>query len=99
MATSPLDPSNISFRADRILGRGHGTGALGPSDSSDSGSDVQGAAGELGDAGLDSDSDRNGTGERASSAPDNEVKEGADIAPDHIENLDLDEDEERDAAR
>ena len=43
MATSPLDPANISTRSDRILSRGHGTGALGPSDSSDSGSDVQGA--------------------------------------------------------
>ena len=46
--------------------KGHGTGSLGPSDSSDSGSDIQGgAAADLGDANLDSDSDRNGTGERA----------------------------------
>ena len=37
MASSPLDPSIVSIRADRILGRGHATGALGPSDSSDSG--------------------------------------------------------------
>jgi hypothetical protein len=94
MATSPLDPANISTRADRILGRGHGTGALGPSDSSDSGSDVQGAAEELGDAGLDSDSDRNGTGERGAASPDAEVKEGADISPDHIEKIDLDGDED-----
>jgi hypothetical protein len=94
MATSPLDPANISTRSDRILGRGHGTGALGPSDSSDSGSDVQGAAEALGDAGLDSDTDRNGTGERSSAAPDSEMKEGADIAPDHIEKIDAEEDEE-----
>lgn len=94
MATSPLDPSNVSFRSDRILGSGHGTSSLGPSDSSDSGSDVQGADSELGDAGLDSDSDRNGTGERASAAPDAEVKEGADISPDHIEEIDLDDEED-----
>lgn len=43
MATSPLDPSNLSGRKDRVLGRGHGTRALGPSDSSDSGSDLVGA--------------------------------------------------------
>jgi hypothetical protein len=98
MATSPLDPANISIRADRILGRGHGTSALGPSDSSDSGSDVQGAAGELGDAGLDSDSDRNGTGERGAASPDAEVKEGADIAPDHVER-EVDLDDEDGAAR
>lgn len=98
MATSPLDPANISNRSDRILGRGHGTGALGPSDSSDSGSDVQGAAEELGDAGLDSDSDRNGTGERSSASPDGEVKDGADIAPDHIEKIGDDE-EERDESK
>ena len=94
MAASPLDPANIGTHADRILGRGHGTGALGPSDSSDSGSDVQGAAQELGDAGLDSDSDRNGTGERASASPDGEVKDGADIAPDRIEDIGADDDQD-----
>jgi hypothetical protein len=40
MATSTLDPDNIP-EPDRKLGTGHGTGALGPSDSSDTGSDVQ----------------------------------------------------------
>jgi hypothetical protein len=55
---------------------------------------VQGAAEELGDAGLDSDTDRNGTGERSSAAPDAEMKEGADIAPDHIEQLGFDDEEE-----
>ena len=62
------------------IGKGHGTGALGPSDSSDSGSDVHGAkrhefdidseldahALELGDEELAGDSDRHGTGDRAS---------------------------------
>jgi hypothetical protein len=80
------------------LGKGHGTGALGPSDSSDSGSDIAGNRGlnhddglpfergttsdpdedprgatagpDIGDADLDSDSDRNGTGERAAAGRD-----------------------------
>jgi len=42
MADSTLDPDNIPAGADRTLGRGHGTRALGPSDNSDSGSDVVG---------------------------------------------------------
>ncbi len=41
MAASTLDPDNIP-ESDRQLGRGHGMDALGPSDLSDSGSDVQG---------------------------------------------------------
>ena len=43
--TSTLDPDNFPTAPDRVLGRGHGTGALGPSDTSDSGSDVQGGSG------------------------------------------------------
>lgn len=78
--------------------KGHGTGALGPSDSSDSGSDVTGGPGlngddglgprtgstsdpdidqrapsagaDIGDADLDSDSDRYGTGERGAAGRD-----------------------------
>jgi hypothetical protein len=81
--------------------KGHGTAALGPSDSSDSGSDIQGgpglnrddgllvptgntsdpdvdgagatAAPDIGDANLDSDSDRFGTGERAAAGRDSTV--------------------------
>lgn len=45
MSESTLDPDNIPLGNDRTLGRGHGTGALGPSDSSDSGSDVAGGTG------------------------------------------------------
>lgn len=56
MATSTLDPDNFP-EPDRQLGRGHGMDALGPSDLSDTGSDVQGGlrgieADELG-LGLD----------------------------------------------
>lgn len=43
--SSTLDPDNMPERADRSLGKGHGIGSLGPSDSSDSGSDVTGGAG------------------------------------------------------
>lgn len=43
--TSTLDPDNLPERPDRVLGKGHGIGSLGPSDSSDSGSDVTGGDG------------------------------------------------------
>jgi hypothetical protein len=43
--TSTLDPDNFPERADRSLGKGHGVDALGPSDLSDTGSDVVGGAG------------------------------------------------------
>jgi len=43
--TSTLDPDNFPRTRDRVIGRGHGTGALGPSDTSDSGSDVRGGPG------------------------------------------------------
>jgi hypothetical protein len=94
MASSPLDPANTSFRSDRSVHRGHGTRELGPSDSSDSGSDLVGASAGVGDLELDSDSDRSGTGERMGAGPGEEVPEGADIAPDHIERIKGDEDAE-----
>ena len=42
---STLDPDNFPERPDRSLGKGHGTDALGPSDLSDTGSDVVGGPG------------------------------------------------------
>ncbi len=54
MATSTLDPDNIP-EPDRQLAKGHDTDSLGPSDISDTGSDVQGGlrwADEM-DIGLD----------------------------------------------
>lgn len=75
--------------------RGRDTDALGPSDSSDSGSDVQGerahTASDPDDAGampaeLGSDTDASGTGERGAAFGD-DVDEGADIRPDRIEEL------------
>jgi hypothetical protein len=52
MGTSSLDPDNLTRGRDRRVGRGHGTGALGPSGSSDSGSDLQGAPGLAHQIGL-----------------------------------------------
>jgi hypothetical protein len=43
--SSTLDPDNFPEAPDRVLGKGHGTDALGPSDNSDSGSDVTGGPG------------------------------------------------------
>jgi hypothetical protein len=90
MSNSPL------FGAERApqQARGRDADALGPSDTSDSGSDIQGATrlktdaeeGELGGAtpvALDSDSDAMGTGERAEAVPEG-ARDGADIAPDRI---------------
>ncbi|WP_229262266.1 hypothetical protein [Duganella guangzhouensis] len=80
MADSTLDPDNLPAGADRTLGRGHGTRALGPSDNSDSGSDVIGEP----DSELDSDTDAAGTGERASVARENLE---LDIGYDHVETI------------
>lgn len=73
--------------------RGTGTDLLGPSDSSDTGSDVQGErslATDADDGGtgavpveLDSDTDSFGTGERAA-ATGTEPREGGDIMPDRV---------------
>lgn len=115
MTAGPLHPDNFPAGRDRFIGRGHGTGALGPSDSSDSGSDLHGrglarqvdgfglehgpvddieessahdsAGPDVGDANLDSDSDRYGTGERASAGRDTVVEAGVDIDADHLEGL------------
>ena len=62
---------------------GKGSDLLGPSDSSDSGSDAQG---ELGPDQLNSDSDRSGTGERAS-ADLGDSGDSADILPDRVERM------------
>ena len=42
---STLDPDNFPEPPDRSLGKGHGIDALGPSDTSDTGSDVVGGPG------------------------------------------------------
>src|SRR6188768_1939148 len=98
MATSTLYHTQ---ETPPTVAKGHGTAALGPSDSTDSGSDIQGGPGlnhddgltppsgttsdqdieregatagaDIGDADLDSDSDRMGTGERAAAGRDASV--------------------------
>ncbi len=95
MARSTL---NTTGESNPSVRKGHGTGALGPSDSTDSGSDIVGGPGlnhddglplqrgttsdpdvdaagttagpDIGDADLDSDSDRYGTGERGAAGRD-----------------------------
>ncbi len=74
--------------------KGRGTDSLGPSDTSDSGSDSQGESrlktdaeeGRMGGAtpvDLSSDTDSMGTGDRAEAVPEG-VRDGADISPDRI---------------
>ncbi len=86
MSSSSLDPDNLPVTPDRVLGSGHGKGALGPSDSSDSGSDMQGVPGQDAEA-LDSDSDAAGTGDRAGVEPLNTAPDGGDIDVDHVESV------------
>ena len=73
---------------------GRDTETLGPSDTSDSGSDVQGTTrlktdtpeGAMGGAtpiDVDSDTDSMGTGDRAEAVPEG-ARDGADIGPDRI---------------
>lgn len=98
--SSTLNPDEEPLHSsDEGEARGNDTASLGPGDSSDSGSDVAGAkrhefdrdseldqhALETGDAALASDTDRNGTGERASADGDSGLESDADIEPDRID--------------
>lgn len=86
MGSSTLTPDNLPAGRDRRTGRGHGTEALGPSDSSDSGSDVQGAHG------LAHDADRFGLDRGTNEDPD-ESRAGDTGGPDVGDgNLDSDSD-------
>ncbi|MXN75302.1 chemotaxis protein [Burkholderia sp. 4701] len=97
---STLDPDNEPYGPDdENARRGRDGRALGPGDSSDSGSDAAGAkrhpfdidspldehAPAPGDDQLDTDTDRSGTGERASA--EGGERDAADIEPDRIERL------------
>ena len=98
---------------DREILKGHGTDALGPSDTSDSASDISGGPGliegdvigldhgtnediealtrtagsDIGDAGLDSDSDSVGTGEHMTAGREPSGRANRDLLPDHIESI------------
>jgi hypothetical protein len=95
--TSTLDPDEGEPQI--VKETANTTGTLGPSDSSDSGSDVAGAkrhdfdrdseldnhALETGDRELASDTDRAGTGERAAADGDSTLDENRDIDIDRID--------------
>ena len=85
--SSTLDPDNFPERPDRSLGRGHGVDALGPSDISDSGSDVVGGPGFAGN--LDDDQvihlDEGTTDDMEASSAGGTA--GPDIGTDHIETI------------
>ena len=72
--SSTLDPDNFPGAPDRKLGTGHSTGELGPSDSSDSGSDVSGGPGlaqqDTLDLGSGTTSDLEASTARGTAGPD-----------------------------
>lgn len=80
--TKPVDIDALLDDSGNELPKGHDIRSLGPSDSSDTGADM------VGIGGLDSTSDRNGTGERASVEPESELGPEADIAADEIVSAD-----------
>lgn len=113
MAGSTLDPDNLPLggKQDKAA-PGHDTKSLGPSDSSDSGSDMAGpglideetlnlergtnedaeggvassadAGPSVGDAGMNDDSDRYGTGERRAAGKDPRGRASADVDTDRV---------------
>lgn len=93
MADSTLDPDYPAGSPDRSLGRGHGFDALGPSDRSDTGSDVQGA-GLSDDVGLEMD-------EGSASDRDSVEADGKDIDTDQVRDVEAidPEDSDVDAGR
>lgn len=76
----------IGSRAkDRVVDSGHGTSALGPSDTSDSGSDIAGAPGVIEGAEI---------GVEHVTSEDMNTRANSDVLPDHIETvIDVDIDE------
>ncbi|MEO8309281.1 MAG: hypothetical protein ABI616_14700 [Pseudomonadota bacterium] len=75
---TPVDIDELLDESGNEVAKGHGIRSLGPSDSSDTGADM------VGIGGLDSTSDRNGTGERASVEPVPDVDIGIDISTDSV---------------
>jgi hypothetical protein len=75
---NPVDLDSLLDDAGNALPKGHDIRSLGPSDSSDTGADMVGVGG------LDSTSDRNGTGERADVENDAELDFEPDISADAI---------------
>ena len=75
--SSTLDPDNFPHGRSRKTPKGHDVRALGPSDSSDTGSDLAGIGP------LDDTSDRNRTGERMTIGNER-VRSGHDIDTDRV---------------
>lgn len=75
------NPARVPAQDEEIL-KGHDIRSLGPSDSSDTGADMVGLGG------LDSTSDRHGTGERLDIEKDPDERAGEDLLPDRVVNAD-----------
>jgi hypothetical protein len=75
------NPARVPDRDEEVL-KGHDIRSLGPSDSSDTGSDMVGVRG------IDSTSDRYGTGERLDVEQDASELAGDDLTPDRIVDAD-----------
>lgn len=74
---SPRNPARVPDPSEEVL-RGHDVRSLGPSDSSDTGADMVGLGG------LDSTSDRQGTGERTDIEDITSDDADADLQPSRI---------------
>jgi hypothetical protein len=89
---STLDPDKLPGNTGRKAFKGHDNRSLGPSDSSDTGSDLAGQGSTDDDmlgldqdtTGLDDTTDRQGTGERLTAGEEPDVRIGSDIGLDRI---------------
>lgn len=84
--SSTLDPDNLppEYRPKTL--KGHDTASLGPSDSSDSGSDLAapGTDALIGDLGMDAATDRVGTGEHLTAGKEPDVRLNGDLEVDRV---------------
>ncbi|HET8692672.1 MAG TPA: hypothetical protein VFM30_11115 [Steroidobacteraceae bacterium] len=83
---STLDPDNFPTRRQRKNLKGHDTRSLGPSDSSDSGSDLAapGTDRRVGDLNMDDNSDRHGTGEHLTAGNEPRIRVNVDRDADRV---------------
>ena len=90
MAGSTLDPDNIPARRKPHTQKGHDVASLGPSDTSDSGSDLQGpgAGRAVGDRDMDDTSDSRGTGEHLTAGKDPLIRPNEDRDVDRVVDAD-----------
>jgi hypothetical protein len=84
--SSTLDPDNFPPETKPKILKGHDTASLGPSDSSDSGSDLAapGTDALIGDLGMDAGSDRAGTGEHLTAGEEPDVRVNGDRDVDRV---------------